>query len=352
MPERPIPRISRRRLIQAASLLGAGAMLPRFSLGAGADLPPLITRRIPSAGEVLPVIGVGTNRFGNLKDADAQALLRHMAELGGTVIDTAAVYGDSEAVIGRALAALQLRSKMFVATKFNAPGVSFGPPPGMRAGRPPGAAPGGGAGAPPPGAPAGRPPMMMEQVYGTDSFERSLKRLQTERVDLLMAHFIGSVEPLMPTMLELKKAGRTRYIGITSVMPDQHPKLVEYMRRYPIDFVQVDYSLGSRSAASDVFPVALERKIAVMVAVPFGGGWNSLFRRIGRRALPPLASELGASSWSQLFLKYVIAHPAVTCVIPGSTDLGHLEDNQAAGHGIVPTAEQQRQLEAYWDQQD
>ncbi|MCC7463662.1 MAG: aldo/keto reductase [Gammaproteobacteria bacterium] len=338
MTHRNTHRISRRHLVQAASLLGAGVLLPRFAWGASGAAQPLITRRIPSTGEILPVMGIGTNRFGNLKDVDAQGLLHRMAELGGAVIDTAAMYGESEAVIGRSLAALNLRSKMFVATKFNAPGATFGPPPrGMPA-------------SPPPGAPAGRPPMMQEQVYGMESFERSLKRLQTERVDLLMAHFIGSVEPLMPTMLELKKAGRTRYIGITSIRPDQHPQLIEYMRKYPIDFVQVDYSLGSRSSASDVFPVALERKIAVMVAVPFGGGRNSLFRQIGDRALPPWAAELGAASWSQLFLKYVIAHPAVTCVIPGSTDLNHLEDNQAAGHGSVLRVEQQRRIEAFWDQ--
>ena len=165
--------------------------------------------------------------------------------------------------------------------------MSFGPPP---------------RGAPA-GAPAGRPPLMQDGVYGLESFERSLQRLKTERVDLLMAHFIGSVEPLMPTMLELKKAGRTRYVGITSVMPDQHPQLIEYMRKYPIDFVQVDYSLGSRSSASDVFPVALERRIAVMVAVPFGGGWNSQFRQLADVSCCLGAAEVGAANWSQLFLK-------------------------------------------------
>lgn len=191
---------------------------------------------------------------------------------------------------------------------------------------------------------------MQEQVYGMESFERSLKRLQTERVDLLMAHFIGSVESLMPTMLELKKAGRTRYIGITSVQPEQHPQLIEYMRKYPIDFVQVDYSLGSRSSARDVFPVAVERKIAVMVAVPFGGRRSPLFQDVAGRELPPWAAQIGVTSWGQLFLKYVIAHPAVTCVIPGSTKAEHIEENQAAGRGVVPSVEQVRKMEAFWDE--
>ena len=342
MSRSPEGRVSRRQLIRTAALAGLAAALPRWSRATGTGAAPLITRRIPSTGEVLPVMGIGTNRFGQLQDAEAQALLRRMTELGGTVIDTAAMYGESEAVIGRALKALGVRDHVFLATKFNAPGATFGTPPRGPGGAPP---PG-----PPPGArPAGPP--MQDGVYGLESFERSLRRLQTDRVDLLMAHFIGSVEPLMPTLLDLKKAGRTRYIGITSVIPDQHPQLIEYMKKYPVDFVQVDYSLGSRSSAGDVFPVALERRIATMIAVPFGGGWNSLFRAIGGRALPPWAAEVGATSWSQLFLKYVIANPAVTCVIPGSTDLEHLEDNQGAGHGVVPTAEQARRIEAYWDQQ-
>lgn len=320
--------VSRRQVIQAVTVAGLGATLPGLAWGKESTSAPLVTRRIPSTGELLPVIGVGTNRFGSMQDAEAQALLRRMTQLGGSVIDTAAAYGESEAVIGRALSALRLRDAVFLATKFNAPGVTFGSPPG---------------------APAARP-AMQEQVYGMESFERSLQRLGTDRVDLLMAHFIGSVEPLMPTMLELKKAGRTRYIGITSVQPAQHPQLIEYMRRYPIDFVQVDYSLGSRSSARDVFPVAMERKIAVMVAVPFGGRRRPLFQDVAGRELPPWASEIGAASWGQLFLKYVIAHPAVTCVIPGSTKVGHIEENQAAGRGVVPTAEQVRQMEAYWDQ--
>lgn len=302
-------RLSRRQLMQLAALVGAGAALPRLARGMDAVAAPLITRRIPSSGEVLPVMGVGTNRFGGLKDAEAQALLARMHELGGTVIDTAAMYGESETVIGRALKALKLREKMFIATKFNE----------------------------------------RSSAAGMESFERSLRRLETDHVDLLMIHFLGSVEPLMETMLALKKAGRTRYTGITTVSPGEHPRLIETMKKYPVDFVQVDYSLGSRSSASDVFPVAAERRIATMIAVPFGGGRSSLFRQATERVLPPWSVEIGAANWSQLFLKYIIGHPAVSCVIPGSADLAHLEDNQAAGHGVVPDAEQLRRIEAYWD---
>lgn len=307
---------SRREVMQAGLAAGLGATLatPLWS----AELP-LITKAIPSTGEKIPVIGVGTNQFGKTAYEDVRSLLKRMAELGGTVIDTAAGYGDSEAVIGKALADLGIRKKMFVATKFNA------------------------------ARPASDPSPTADPVSGIDSFERSLKRLETERVDLMMAHALRSVEPLMPVLQDLKKAGRIRYLGITTVNPEQHGQLIEYMRKYPIDFVQVDYSLGNRVAAADVFPVAMERKIAVMIDIPLGGGRNSLISAAAGRELPKWAADFDATSWSQFFLKYVVSHPAVTCVIPGSTKLNHLEDNQAAGRGRLPDAAVREKMEEFWD---
>jgi aryl-alcohol dehydrogenase-like predicted oxidoreductase len=175
-----------------------------------------------------------------------------------------------------------------------------------------------------------------DDVSGQASFDRSLVRLKTDHVELLMAHYLDSVEPLMPLMQQLKKAGKTRYIGITTVSEQEHPRLIEYMRKYPIDFVQVDYSLGNREAAASVFPVALERKIAVMIAVPLGGHRGSLLGQANGHELPAWAADIDVSSWSQFFLKYVISHPAVTCAIPGSSKVQHIEDNQMAGHGRVP----------------
>jgi diketogulonate reductase-like aldo/keto reductase len=174
-------------------------------------------------------------------------------------------------------------------------------------------------------------------------------RLKTDHVDLLQAHFLGSVEPLMPLMLDLKKAGKTRYIGITAVGVPLHPQLIELLRKYPIDFVQVDYSLANREAAMSVFPVARERKIAVMVAVPLGGRFGSLLDQTKGRELPRWAADFDAGSWSQFFLKYVISHPAVTCAIPGSTKVQHLEDNQLAGRGRLPNAAQRKRMEEFWD---
>ena len=204
---------SRREVIQAGALAGLGTALPSaFSAAMAASSDTLVTRAIPSTSERIPVMGIGTNRFGMADYDEVKNVLKRMQEMGGRVIDTAAIYGRSEEVIGKTLSELKLADKMFIATKFNAAGVSFGPPPG--------GAPGpGGPGAPPPGAPAGGPPggaggpprggmPPMDNVNGIESFERSLQRLQMKKVDLLFAHFIGSVEPLMPTMQELKKTGR------------------------------------------------------------------------------------------------------------------------------------------------
>lgn len=340
--------LSRREVMQTGLLAGVAATLPSvFNAAMAASSNAVITRPIPSTGERIPVMGIGTNRFGTADYNEVKAVLQRMQEMGGRVIDTAAMYGRSEEVIGKALGELNLRDKMFIATKFNAAGVGFGPPPGGAPGAggpPPGGPPGGGAGGPPPG---GMPPM--DNVNGIESFERSLQRLQMKRVDVMFAHQLGSVEPLMPTLLELKKAGRVRYIGITTVQPSQHPQAMEYMRKYPIDFLQIDYSLGNRVAANDVFPLAQERKIAVMLAVPFGGGRNSLFDAVGNRELPKWAAEFGATTWGEFFLKYAISHPAVTCAIPGSTKVKHVEENQRAGQGTLPDAAMRKRMEEFWD---
>jgi aryl-alcohol dehydrogenase-like predicted oxidoreductase len=307
------PRFSRRRVLHSGILAGVGSMLrPALSAPAAASLP-LILKQIPSTAEALPVMGIGTNAFNDPNSTELRDVLQRMQQLGGTVIDTAAMYGQSEAVIGQALAQLGIRSRMFVATKFNAAGVFARDP------------------------------------AGQSSFDRSLMRLQTDHVDLLFAHFLDSVEPLMPLMVQLKQSGKTRYIGITSVDVDQHPRLIDYMRRYPIDFIQVDYSLANREAADSVFPVALERRIAVMVALPLGGRRGSLLSQAAGHELPAWAADIDVTSWSQFFLKYVVSHPAVTCAIPGSSKVAHVEDNQAAGHGRLPDAAMRRKMEAFWD---
>ena len=215
-------------------------------------------------------------------------MLGRMHQLGGTVIDTAAMYGDSEVQIGKALAELKLTSSMFIATKLNAPG--------------------------------GRG----DGVGGVPSFERSVQRLG--RVDLMFIHSVDSVEATMPLVADLKKQGKVRYIGLTSVRANEYAQLATYMRKYPVDFLQVAYSLGDRTAETELLPLAQQRRIAVIAAVPLGGGRNSMISQAGTRPLPPWAAQWGMATWGQFFLKYVISHPAITCAIPGSSKLGHLEE--------------------------
>ena len=300
---------SRRDVLKAGVAAGMLASLPATVSGQSGNV---ITKAIPSTGERIPVSGLGTNQFGRTEYENVRDVIARMHEMGGTVIDTAAGYGDSEAAIGQALAELGLADEMFIATKFNAPG-----------GRGPG---------------------------GMESIERSFERLRMDRVDLMFIHSINSVEPMMAELISLKESGRARYIGITTVSRQAHPQMMQYMRDYPIDFIQIDYSLGNRAAATDVFPLAIEREIAVMPAVPFRVGRNSLFSMVGGRELPDWAAEIGAASWAQVFLKYCVSHPAVTVAIPGTDDVEHLEDNQSAGLGTLPDAAMRERIENYWDQ--
>jgi diketogulonate reductase-like aldo/keto reductase len=279
------------------------------TLSAPASSPRLIAKAIPVSGEWLPAIGLGTDAFRAEVRDDVRAELKRMHELGSVVIDTAAAYGDSEAIIGEALESLGTREKFFLATKLVGSSTS--------------------------------------QPEGAESFARSLERLKTRRVDLLQIHNLNGLEELLPRLQEWKKEGRIRYLGVTTSRESQHAELAAAMRTYRLDFVQVDYSIANREAATTILPLALEHRIGVLVNLPFGR--SSLFQQAAGRALPPWAADIDVASWAQYFLKYVIAHPAVTCVIPGSTRVAHLEDNQGAGRGRVPDAAMRRRMEEYWD---
>jgi aryl-alcohol dehydrogenase-like predicted oxidoreductase len=290
----------------AAATAAIGSLLPRL-LPAEESAPgalALITKPIPSSGERLPVIGIGTDAFHGTAREEIRAELGRFAELGGTVIDTAAAYGDSEALIGEALAALGTRARLFIATKLVDPG-------------------------------------------GAESFARSLERLKTDHVDLLQVHNLNGVATLLPTLQQWKREKKIRYVGVTTSRVSQHADMIAALRAYPLDFVQVDYSIANREAAATLLPLAAERKVAVLVNLPFGR--SSLFREAAGRALPAWAAEIDVHSWAQYFLKYVISHPAVTCAIPGSTQLSHLVDNQAAGRGRLPDESMRRRMEQYWD---
>ncbi|HYM29202.1 MAG TPA: aldo/keto reductase [Steroidobacteraceae bacterium] len=294
--------LSRREFVAGATLTGAWLARPLPVLGAATQ--PLITRALPASGEKIPAIGLGTDAFNSGARAEIRAELQRMPELGGTLVDTSDDYGDSEALIGDALAGLGTRERLFLATKLS----------------------GGG---------------------GAEVFQRSLERLRTKRVDLLQVHNLNGVDKLLPLLQEWKQAGRIRYFGVTTSRLAQHAELLEIMRRHPLDFIQVDYSIENRDAAAAILPLALERRMAVLINLPFGR--SSLFRQAAGRQLPPWAADLDISSWAQYFLKYVISHEAVTCAIPGSTQLKHLEDNQGAAHGRLPDAAARQRMEQFWE---
>ncbi len=295
----------------AAGLAMAFRGPARAAAGTDATQLPLITKAIPSTGEKLPAIGLGTDQFRESERAAIQAEIQRMQQMGGTVIDTAAAYGDSEALIGEALAALGIRDKLFLATKLTVDDVGTS----TRA--------------------------------GEESFARSLQRLKTDRVDLLQVHNLEGVDALMPVLQRWKQERKIRYIGITTSRVGQHTHMIEYMRQYPLDFVQVDYSLANRDAAKTLLPLAMERRIAVLANIPFGFG--SVLRQAQTRKLPDWAADIDVTSWSQFLLKYVISHPAVTCAIPGSTKVEHLVENQRAGRGRLPDEAMRKKMEEAWD---
>lgn len=315
--------ISRREVLRAAILasLGTSSIVSGAVRAAGdgggeaaAASGPLILKPIPSTGERLPVIGLGTDAFRESERNAIHAEIARMLELGGRVIDTAASYGDSESLIGEALSGPGLREKTFLATKLTNGGGGFY---------------GGGIG-------------------GQASFDRSLQRLKTDKVDLLQVHNLRGVDELMPLLREWKRAGKIRYFGVTTSRVSQHDDMAAVMRKYPLDFIQVDYSIANRDAEKQIFPLALARKVAVLANLPLVHG--ELMEQVSARKLPDWAPRIGVASWGQFLLKYVVSHPAVTCAIPGSTKLEHLIDNQAAGRGALPDASMRRRMEEYWAQ--
>ncbi|PZN29248.1 MAG: aldo/keto reductase [Proteobacteria bacterium] len=311
--------LTRRALLRSGTLLGVGLgvgmTFGQETLAAESDLQklPLIAKPIPSTGEMLPVVGLGTNAYSVTSAEDLavrREVLRHMPELGGKVIDTAQAYGRSEEVIGQLLAELGNRERFFLATK---------------------------------------PPLAGDVSAGAAVLEGAFERLRVERIDLMQIHNLHGIESLLPAMREFKQDGRIRYLGITTSTDAQYPGLLDAMRKHDFDFVQVDYSIGNRSAAEEVLPLAQARGMAVLVNMPLGGrrGTNLLAQARGR-ALPPWAADIQVTSWAQFLLKYVVSHPAVTCVIPGTTKRSHLEDNQGAARGVLPDAAMRQRMEAFW----
>jgi diketogulonate reductase-like aldo/keto reductase len=285
-------RLSRRALL---SLMTAGAAGLGASGGRGA-----IVRAIPSSGETLPVIGLGTWQTFDVgtgaERASRQQVLQRFAELGGRVVDSSPMYGRAEAVVGELAAELGLRDRLFLATKVWTRG----------------------------------------REAGVAQMEASRRHLGAKVVDLMQVHNLVDWRTHLTTLRDWKQAGRIRYLGVTHYTASAHGELESVIRTEPLDFVQLNYSLAERDAERRLLPLAADRGVAVLVNRPFAEG--GLFRRVRGRAVPPWAAEIGCRTWAQLFLKWIVAQPAVTCVIPATSRREHLEDNMQAGLDPLPDA--------------
>jgi aryl-alcohol dehydrogenase-like predicted oxidoreductase len=314
MPANDKPLFSRRNILHTGAVLGAGLALPgRSLLAADTATLPLISKKIPSSGEMLPVIGTGTNAYGvtdPAQRAQIKEVLQNLPLLGGKVVDTARMYGSSEEVIGQLVQELGNREQLFIATKT---------------------------------------PINGDVSGGAAVLDESFRRLRMQRIDLIEVHNFNGIETLMPVLQEYKQAKKIRYIGCTTSANRQHEQMLEAMKKYKLDFIQINYSIADRSAAEDILPLAQERGIAVLNNVPFGGVRGSFLPKLMALPLPPFASEFDAISWPQLCLKYNVSHPAITAAIPGTTKIEYLRDNQRAGRGRLPDAAARKKLEAYWE---
>ena len=297
---------------EAARLIGAtagGLLLPIERAQANAESSAMLTRAIPSSGEKLPVIGLGTWQAFDVdltSDNRRQLgdVLSLFVKLGGRVIDTSPMYGRAEEMIGELATALGIQDKIFLATKVWTRG----------------------------------------KENGIKSMERSMALLRAKRIDLMQVHNLVDVQTQLATLRAWKAQGRIRYLGITHYEAGAFTDVEKIMRSEKLDFVQINYSLMEREAEERLLPLAHEREIAVIVNRPFGGG--DLFSRTRSKPLPDWAAEFDCHSWAQFFLKWIVANSAVTCAIPATDKPRHLEDNIQAGIGPLPDVKiRQRMVE-------
>ena len=305
LPAHPAPRgLSRRALIAAAGLMPLAQTLSAEEA--------LIRRPIPSSGEMLPAVGIGTSRrYEVAPTAEAVQPLRAAVErfvaLGGSVIDTAPSYGTAEDVLGLILPEGGLRDKVFLASKVDT---------------------------------TGRDATRAE-------FARSLARMKVERIDLVAVHNLIDATENLAVLRDLKAEKRIRYLGVTVWRDGQFDGLERVMRSETLDAIQVNYAIDNREAAERILPLAADRGQAVMVNVPFGR--DRLFKAVQGKAVPDFAKGFGCETWPQFFLKYVLGHPAVTCPIPGMAKVAYVEDNLAAARGRLPDAAERKRMEAFID---
>ncbi len=284
-----------------STALAATALLPPVAPAQTGEAQAIITRAIPSTGERLPGVGLGTASVFNRGDEPtrraAAQVVQTLVEAGGRLIDTASTYGDAESVLGQVIAAGVLRDKVFIATKLESPDAA--------------------------------------------ELQRSLARLQTAKVDLLQLHNVRDARQSLAPFKAWKAQGLCRYVGVTSTYHGDFAAVEAVLAREKPDFVQVDYSLDDREAEKRILPLAAEVGAGVLTALPFGRA--RLFRAVRGKEVPAWAQDF-AASWAQFFLKYLLADERVTAVIPGTSDAAHMADNLGAMRGRLPDAQQRQRM--------
>jgi len=310
--------VSRREWIGIT--LGAGATLalnPRLlqALQEG----QLLQRAIPSSGEMVPVIGLGSSatfsQLARREEVDALTeVIRTMVDKGARIFDTAPSYGASEQVAGDIADNLGVTNKIFWATKVNVAGRGGG---------------------------TADPAAARAQIH------ESFQKFRVSKMDLIQVHNLADVPTQLGILKELKQQGHVRYIGVTTTSNNQYEQLEQVMRNEPLDFIGIDYAVDNRDVETTILPLAMERKIGVLVYVPFGR--TRLFQRVEGRELPEWAAEFDATSWAQFFLKYIVAHPAVTAATPATSQASHMLDNIGGGIGRLPDAAALRRMAEFVD---
>jgi aryl-alcohol dehydrogenase-like predicted oxidoreductase len=301
--------------------LGAGAALALHPRGMWAAAPhrKLITRAIPSTGELLPIVGLGSSatfsRTARTEDHTAlREVLRTMLDAGATVFDTAPGYGASEEVAGAIAAELGITDRIFWATKVNV---------------------------------AGRGGGSADPAAARAQIDASFEKLRTPVIDLIQVHNLGDVPTQLAVLKDLKQQERIRYLGVTTTNERQYPELLDIMRNEPLDFIGIDYAVDNREVETTVLPLAAERNIGVLVYAPFGR--TRLWNRVADRELPEWAADFDAASWAQFFIKYAASHPAVTVVTPATSQARHMTDNLGAAMGRLPDEATRRRMAEFVD---
>jgi diketogulonate reductase-like aldo/keto reductase len=300
--------LNRRAFLQAMLAMGAGLVLPPLQ---GAAAPQPYRRLIPATGESLPVIGLGSwitfaiNPDDQTALAKREQILREFLRRGGGVLDSSPMYGTAQAVIGRCLRRIDDHKGLFAATKVWIKG----------------------------------------NREGLLQMEQSRALWGVPRFDLMQVHNLLDWQTHLPRLLAMKEEGTIRYVGVTTSHGRRHEELVKIMRSEKLDFVQFTYNILDREAEEVLLPLAADRGIAVIINRPFQRG--GLFEHVGRQPLPGFARDIDCDNWAQFFLKFIVSHPAVTCAIPATSKLAHLQENMAAAYGRLPEPAMRQKMADY-----